>query len=360
MRGMHPAMCVAMSSDDARAGLTQIACFFEPEELSWPVSAVSGASAMLPVDVGRDVLESLRDEALAPKRIRTVAIVKTEARAQIHKILKYVRRGGLDIVGMRMLQLTTEEGEEISRASGVEWTQTGRVCVALLLEREDAVSSWARLCGNPDPAKAKRENEFSIRAIFGTSPTANAVHASTTLKAAMLEEQLLFPARPPKAADPICGSRTRKAAAKQGSAGGKLCEIVVVVAAGGVLKDEEHATVVEGLIAEDFRIVNCRLTHLGLAQSDALGVLFGQKDGSRLRDGPVLLVAAERDSGVSRLQAALGRAGGNLFRPGGGGGLADLVGRYPGCVLGSDTSARALQQAAYCFDALHESTFVIS
>eukprot|EP00284_Hemiselmis_tepida_P018573 CAMPEP_0174927516 /NCGR_PEP_ID=MMETSP1355-20121228/18264_1 /TAXON_ID=464990 /ORGANISM="Hemiselmis tepida, Strain CCMP443" /LENGTH=66 /DNA_ID=CAMNT_0016173621 /DNA_START=33 /DNA_END=229 /DNA_ORIENTATION=- len=61
------------------------------------------------------------------------------------------------------------------------------------LEREDAVASWANLCGPEDPAAAKRTSELSIRAIFGTSLQCNAVHASASLAAARRDGDLLFP-----------------------------------------------------------------------------------------------------------------------------------------------------------------------
>jgi hypothetical protein len=37
------------------------------------------------------------------------------------------------------------------------------------IARGGVQAAWLKLCGDADPQKAKRENEFALRAIFGTS-----------------------------------------------------------------------------------------------------------------------------------------------------------------------------------------------
>ena len=57
------------------------------------------------------------------------------------------------------------------------WLYTGPVW-ALMLERDNAVKKWRDLMGPTDAKKAKTEAPNSIRAIYGTDITQNAVHGS--------------------------------------------------------------------------------------------------------------------------------------------------------------------------------------
>ena len=50
--------------------------------------------------------EALKAEADGPKPLRTVALVKPEAKHNFAKILKYVRRGGFEIVCAKMITPT--------------------------------------------------------------------------------------------------------------------------------------------------------------------------------------------------------------------------------------------------------------
>ena len=84
--------------------------------------------------------------------------------------------------------------------------------IALVLQRQNAVAAWLALCGDEDPVKAKRENEFSLRAVFGTSMLQNGLHASASYHAAVAEVAILFPELGGQGGtleqgDAICGSK---------------------------------------------------------------------------------------------------------------------------------------------------------
>ncbi|KAI8086165.1 nucleoside diphosphate kinase [Halteromyces radiatus] len=62
----------------------------------------------------------------------------------------------------------------------------------LLLERVDAIHGLRSLVGPTDPERARQLSPHSIRALFGTNVQENAVHASDSDGAVLLEKSLLL------------------------------------------------------------------------------------------------------------------------------------------------------------------------
>lgn len=92
-------------SSDAKHAVRLMACIFEDDELSWP-SGTNDSGALMPPPESENVIEALKAEADGPKPLRTVALVKPEAKHNFAKILKYVRRGGFEIVCAKMITPT--------------------------------------------------------------------------------------------------------------------------------------------------------------------------------------------------------------------------------------------------------------
>ncbi|KAJ1926539.1 hypothetical protein IWQ60_003714 [Tieghemiomyces parasiticus] len=65
-------------------------------------------------------------------------------------------------------------------------------CLALELQKDDAVRSWLQLIGPADPAEAKAQAPDSLRAHFGTDSVRNAVHGPPDVTAATQQIQLIF------------------------------------------------------------------------------------------------------------------------------------------------------------------------
>ncbi|KAJ1917825.1 hypothetical protein IWQ60_007672 [Tieghemiomyces parasiticus] len=65
-------------------------------------------------------------------------------------------------------------------------------CLALELQKDDAVRSWLQLMGPADPAEAKAQAPDSLRAHFGTDSVRNAVHGPPDVTAATQQIQLIF------------------------------------------------------------------------------------------------------------------------------------------------------------------------
>jgi nucleoside-diphosphate kinase len=130
---------------------------------------------------------------------RTFSIIKPDAVAKnkIGAILARFEDAGLKILGGSLLRLSTQQAEhfyEIHKERPfygelVEYMTSGPVFVSVL-EGEDAVALNRKLMGATDPQKAEAG---TIRADFGESLSANAVHGSDSLENAVIEIKQFFP-----------------------------------------------------------------------------------------------------------------------------------------------------------------------
>jgi len=363
LHGVDAVRCAAIASTDARAALRQLVALFDDSELAWPHTA-TGPLSMLPPPTSDTVLESLKTDGEAAGEIDTVCVVKHEARSQLAKVLKYVRRGGFDVAAARMLSPSPEEAALLCAhldGAGANTLQ-GRACTVLLLRRFNAVAAWLSTCGPDDPKEAARVDQFTLRAMFGTSLTCNALHASPSFSAAGLEKKALFPEFNGSSApgnDLVCGAARRKVVSKDGEER-TLKQVLLVAMCGAVVEEQEYVGAVESLLAEDFKIVNLRVGHLSRRQATELAGILGTRSAEEpLARGPTLLLAVERDSCMARFQMALSKRS----APGGGsssGGLADVCARFRGQVLWADTPLKATASVAYCFGELLDSAFLIA
>jgi len=130
---------------------------------------------------------------------RTLSIIKPDATARnlVGKILAHFEDAGLTIVAAKMITLTPEQAGEfyaIHRERPffgelVDYMCSGRVLVSVL-EGDDAVNLNRKLMGATDPKKA---DAGTIRADFGDSVSANAVHGSDSSTSAEREISFFFP-----------------------------------------------------------------------------------------------------------------------------------------------------------------------
>ena len=129
---------------------------------------------------------------------RTLSIVKPDAVAKnlIGDIFSRFEKSGLQIVAVKMIQLTTEDaGGFYSEHEGkpfydalVEYMCSGALCIQVL-EGENAIRVNRSLMGATDP---KRADPGTIRADFAESVDANAVHGSYSTESAAREIAYFF------------------------------------------------------------------------------------------------------------------------------------------------------------------------
>jgi nucleoside-diphosphate kinase len=129
---------------------------------------------------------------------RTLCIIKPDAvrKKYTAKILQMIIDAGFDILGMKMLRLTTTQAKSFYAVHKekpfyndlVEYITSGNI-VAVALQKENAVEDYRELIGNTDPAKAK---EGTIRKLFATSIQENAVHGSDSIENGKNEVAFFF------------------------------------------------------------------------------------------------------------------------------------------------------------------------
>jgi nucleoside-diphosphate kinase len=129
---------------------------------------------------------------------RTLAIIKPDAiqKRVAGKIIDLIERKGFDIIGMKLLHLSTQEAREfyaVHRTKPfydelVQYMVSGKIIV-MTLEGENAISQWRSVMGATDPAKA---DQGTIRKMFGSSVTQNACHGSDSPETAQTEVRFFF------------------------------------------------------------------------------------------------------------------------------------------------------------------------
>ncbi|MBP3532731.1 MAG: nucleoside-diphosphate kinase [Alistipes sp.] len=128
----------------------------------------------------------------------TFTMIKPDA-VRAHKeaeILKHLTDAGFRIVALRMRRMSRAEAEKFYAVHRdkpffgalVEFMTSGPV-VAAVLEKENAVPELRKTVGATDPAEAA---ERTVRRLFGTNKTMNAIHASDSDENARYEWAIHF------------------------------------------------------------------------------------------------------------------------------------------------------------------------
>jgi nucleoside-diphosphate kinase len=128
----------------------------------------------------------------------TLAIIKPEAFKKDHtaSIISQIDKAGFKILALKTLLLNTKEAESFYSVHKdkpfftklIEFMTSGKI-VVLALEKDNAVSDLRSLLGSTDPAEAK---EGTIRKLYGTDKTKNAVHGSDSVENGKLEVSFFF------------------------------------------------------------------------------------------------------------------------------------------------------------------------
>ncbi len=130
--------------------------------------------------------------------MKTLLMIKPDAvkKKVVGKIISMVEERGFDIKDMRMKRFTREEAErfyEVHRNRPffeelVRFITSGPV-VGLCLEGDDIVERVRKFIGATDPSKAE---PCTVRALYGTDISHNAVHASDSAENAERELKFFF------------------------------------------------------------------------------------------------------------------------------------------------------------------------
>lgn len=114
-------------------------------------------------------------------------------------ILEKINAGGFRIVSMEMTQLSIKDAQQFYAVHKerpfygelVDYMTSGPI-VAAILEKANAVADFRKLIGATNPAEAE---EGTIRKIYATSISANAIHGSDSDENAAIEGNFFFSER---------------------------------------------------------------------------------------------------------------------------------------------------------------------
>ncbi|HEU5481059.1 MAG TPA: nucleoside-diphosphate kinase [Candidatus Tumulicola sp.] len=129
---------------------------------------------------------------------RTLTIIKPDAfgAGKTGKIIAHLEGAGFKIRAARVLRLTQPQAEafyEVHRArpffASLTRFMTSGVCMPMLLERADAVSTLRSVIGATDPAEAAAG---TVRKLYAESKERNAIHVSHSDENADREAAFFF------------------------------------------------------------------------------------------------------------------------------------------------------------------------
>ncbi|THU87024.1 hypothetical protein K435DRAFT_793779 [Dendrothele bispora CBS 962.96] len=130
---------------------------------------------------------------------RTVAIIKHHALSHRFDIEPRIQEASFEIVKERQMEFDVEsDPETLYELFGEDAESLGEGPVwVYVLERRRAVEVWNTLMGDRDPEVARENAPNSLRALYGTSTTQNAVMGSPDDEMAEIQIASLFASSPP-------------------------------------------------------------------------------------------------------------------------------------------------------------------
>ena len=114
----------------------------------------------------------------------------------IGPIMAKIAEGGFKIIAMKYTRLSVDQAKKFYEVhkdrpfyDSLVISMTSGPIVAAILEKENAVLTWRDYIGATNPANAA---PGTIRALYGTSLEANAVHGSDSDENAIVEGDFFF------------------------------------------------------------------------------------------------------------------------------------------------------------------------
>jgi len=129
----------------------------------------------------------------------TFAMIKPDAiqAKNSGKIIDLIEKHGFEIMRMHKVGLTKQRTQAFYAVhkdkpffQELVTFVTSKPVIIMALAKENAIKDWRKLMGATDPAQAK---EGTIRKLFGTTISSNAVHGSDSPQTAKQELGLFFP-----------------------------------------------------------------------------------------------------------------------------------------------------------------------
>ncbi|KAI8823655.1 nucleoside diphosphate kinase, partial [Fimicolochytrium jonesii] len=174
-----------------------------------PFATAKGVKAAIPKTKSQGALASVESSVPFPSGQlgqderhleRTLALIKPDAYG-LHRdaILSRVQDDGFVIIKQEEVTFTREKAAEFYKEHLgkpfydrlVEWMSSAPI-YALVLEKEGAIKAWRELAGPTNAETARNTAPNSIRALYGTDGSQNAVHGSDSAASAIREIGIVF------------------------------------------------------------------------------------------------------------------------------------------------------------------------
>ena len=129
----------------------------------------------------------------------TFAMIKPDATQAKNsgKIIDLIEKHGFEIMRMHKIWLTKQKAQTFYAVhkdkpffQELVTFVTSKPIIIMALTKENAIKDWRKLMGSTDPAQAQ---EGTVRKLFGTNISSNAVHGSDSPQTAKQELSLFFP-----------------------------------------------------------------------------------------------------------------------------------------------------------------------
>ncbi|KAF0985200.1 hypothetical protein FDP41_000239 [Naegleria fowleri] len=139
----------------------------------------------------KDYSDEFTRNNFGSRKKHTLAMIKPDGVVHMGEIIDRICKEGFQISKMKMTQLSIELAQKFY-AIHKEKSFYDDPIIALELVAEDAVTKWRELIGPTDCVQARQVAPNSIRALYATDKTHNAVHGSDSDENATIESQFFF------------------------------------------------------------------------------------------------------------------------------------------------------------------------
>ncbi|KAJ3311050.1 thioredoxin domain-containing protein 6 [Boothiomyces sp. JEL0838] len=183
-------------------------------------------------------------EEIHARTERTVALIKPDAYGTGKKdaIIEKITAGGFKIVKGAEVQFSLAQAQEFYKEHQgkpffdelVNW-MSGTPIYAMVLEKEGAIDAWRELAGPTNSVKARDIAPQSIRALYGTDGSQNAVHGSDSPASAEREIKVVFGDEVSPFPEPLLGPESQVEAEEVPTRPSQTANRTSVVAAENVL-----------------------------------------------------------------------------------------------------------------------------
>jgi len=236
------------------------------------------------------------------KRVSTFGMIKPCSYMNIGKIIDYIYNvGNFSISKLKMTKFLPSDANEFYKEhigknffEGLTNFITSDLVVGMELVQKDAIKSWRELIGPTNSEKARKEAPKSIRALYGTDGTKNAVHGSDSIENANRELDLFF------------GPRTKLRPVAL------LNNCACLVIKPHVIADGNAGKIIDILLSQGFEISAMEMFYLNKTTAEEFfdvykGVLpeyAGIID--HVYSGPIIAMEVRQEDAVTQLRALVG------------------------------------------------------